>query len=421
MIVTIARMAIPAALVAYSAWSASEALPNVGARIEQAHWTARSWFDGKATAAIDSTWSDALPHRDFASGIVGAGRWLALGEGKEGVVPGRDGWLFTAEEARSMPEPLSASLARIAVLEETLKEMGVALTIVPLAGKADIYRDETRNPSMANDLEARYDDVLASLRAMGIDTVDSRTALVSEAEVSQVFYASDTHWTRDGAAAVARAIAADLPSGDTVFEPVETETVAFHGDLTKFITTENYATAIGLEEETARLFKAEAAAADNGADIFGSGDDLFAASALPTVLVGTSYSANPDWSFQESLKIAMQSDIVNYAEEGRGPVKPFLKMLADPAFRDAPPQRVIWEIPVRYLSDPSIWEPEEDQKDQAILAGGMLTDELARIEADAPTSLQTAETLQAASTDAAGQTGQLASLDLNNKGETHVD
>ncbi|ANT63727.1 hypothetical protein AYJ57_24965 (plasmid) [Salipiger sp. CCB-MM3] len=414
-------MAIPAALVAYSAWSAAQALPDVGSRIEQAHWTAKSWLDGEATAAIDSTWSDTLPHRDFASGIVGAGRWLALGEGKEGVVPGRDGWLFTAEEARSMPEPLSASLARIAVLKDTLNEMGVALTIVPLAGKADIYRDETGNLPMADDLKARYDDVLASLRAMGIDTVDSRTALVHEAKVEQVFYASDTHWTREGAAAVARAIAADLPQGETEFTPVETETIAFHGDLTKFITTADYADAVGLREETAHLFKAEAAGGADGADIFGSGDDLFAAAAMPTVLVGTSYSANPDWSFQESLKIALQSDIVNYAQEGRGPVKPFLKMLADPAFRDTPPKTVIWEIPVRYLSDPTIWEPEEAQKDQPILAGGMLTDDLARIEADVPVTLEANGILQAASLESERLTGHLAALNLNNKGETHVD
>ena len=35
-------------------------------------------------------------------------------------------------------------------------------------------------------------------------------------------------------------------------------------------------------------------------------------------LVGTSYSANPNWNFVGALKEALHSDVVNYAEDGHG-------------------------------------------------------------------------------------------------------
>ena len=58
---------------------------------------------GALTAEVDSTYRQSLPHRGPAIGMIGALRYLALGEGRKGVVAGRDGWLFTAEEIRPCP------------------------------------------------------------------------------------------------------------------------------------------------------------------------------------------------------------------------------------------------------------------------------------------------------------------------------
>lgn len=42
--------------------------------------------------------------------------------------------------------------------------------------------------------------------------------------------------------------------------------------------------------------------------------------------------------------------------QGQGPVKPMDTYLASDGFRDAPPKVVIWEIPLRYLTDPKLWD-----------------------------------------------------------------
>jgi alginate O-acetyltransferase complex protein AlgJ len=84
------------------------------------------------------------------------------------------------------------------------------------------------------------------------------------------------------------------------------------------------------------------------------GLDLFGDSGPPPlVLVGTSYSANPNWSFVEALKLSLSQDVINYAREGQGPVAP-MKILLQKMDRAAPPPVVIWEFPVRYLSDPAL-------------------------------------------------------------------
>ncbi|BBN52921.1 hypothetical protein TRE132_10460 [Pseudomonas chlororaphis subsp. aurantiaca] len=78
-------------------------------------------------------------------------------------------------------------------------------------------------------------------------------------------------------------------------------------------------------------------------------DALFADNEVPVALVGTSYSANPNWNFVGALKQALHSDVVSYAEDGHGPVLPMLSYLKSDAFKNSPPQVLIWEFPERYL------------------------------------------------------------------------
>jgi alginate O-acetyltransferase complex protein AlgJ len=88
---------------------------------------------------------------------------------------------------------------------------------------------------------------------------------------------------------------------------------------------------------------------------------LFANNDIPVALVGTSYSANPHWNFLGALQQSLKSDVVNYAEDGHGPILPMLKYLQTDAFKNSPPQVLIWEFPERYLpmkNDLSEFDPK---------------------------------------------------------------
>jgi alginate O-acetyltransferase complex protein AlgJ len=155
--------------------------------------------------------------------------------------------------------------------------------------------------------------------------------LKAKLDGQQVFLRTDTHWTPEGAQiaaeALAKTIAEKAPlSGEPqhfVTEPAEK--VTHKGDLRLFLPLDPLFE--NLMPKTEPLQKRNTVAAQDQA---GGDDALFANTEVPVALIGTSYSANPNWNFVGALKQALNSDVVNYAE-------------------DSPPQVLIWEFPERYL------------------------------------------------------------------------
>ncbi len=315
---------------------------------------------GGLTATLDSIYRKSLPHREPAIGMIGALRYLTVGEGRKGVLAGQDGWLFTTEEVRPPTDDLDQSLDRIARIRERLEVAGARLVIVPVPGKLDVHRSKA-DPETAQGIATLYDAFLAGLRLRDVPVLDARSALRGGAEAELAFFPSDTHWTPGGAEDVAQALAASglVPLGDTDFTISAGERIQFIGDLVSFVTTDDLAPMIGFTPETATPYTVSPLADGENLDIFGGTE------AGATILIGTSYSANPTFSFSEALKLALRRDVLNLAEEGRGPAHPMLDYLASPDFRDAPPELVIWEFPVRYLTDPALWSAQGPVKSGA--------------------------------------------------------
>ncbi|KJZ19330.1 alginate O-acetyltransferase AlgX-related protein [Loktanella sp. S4079] len=307
---------------------------------------------GEFTQEVDTLYRANLPHRDVAVGWVGAARYVLLNEGRDGVVPGEKGWLFSAEEFRNQDREaigFDATLAWMTEVQNTLSAMGTELVIVPLPAKLEIAQAHSGDADQAQRMIETYDMFTAALTANGFAMVDTRDALASAPDA---FFKTDTHWTTQGAQAVAQAVADSgvIAPGEEAFTVTPVDPVTFTGDLVSFVTSETLAPTVGLTQETVEPYIADLN--DTGADL--GGIDLFGNDGpMPITLVGTSYSANPNWSFVEALKISLSHDVLNYAKEGQGPVAPMHEYLEalDPA--EAPPV-VIWEFPVRYLSDPSL-------------------------------------------------------------------
>jgi alginate O-acetyltransferase complex protein AlgJ len=320
----------------------------------------RTVLTGALTAKLDSVYRQSLPHRDPAIGVMGALRYLAVGEGRKGVVTGSDGWLFTAEEIRPMTQDIAVPLAHIAEVRDRLAAVGATLVIVPVPGKLDVQVGHS-DAATAAGIATLYEAFLTGLAADGVAVLDARAALRAEAATDLAFFRTDTHWTPGGAAAVARALGKSglIAPGDVAFDVERAAEHGFTGDLVSYVTTEALAPLVGLSAEAATPYVANPEPEAGGLDIFAG------AGAGATLLIGTSYSANPTWSFAEALKLALHRDVLNLAVEGQGPARPMLDYLGSAAFRDAPPEVVIWEFPVRYLSDPAIWSPQAEVKSGA--------------------------------------------------------
>lgn len=364
------RYALPVLFLGYAAYANYEILADESVDFASIDGDV---IDGEAASQLGGLYAGALPHRSASVGLIGAARYELLSEGRDGVRVGNGGWLFTDEETDvASPDQMDAALDTITEVRDRLEKRGAKLVMIPVPAKLDIYRDHGGRPGVSKAMETQYHTFLSRLEKAGIPAVDTRPALEKEAEDAPVFLTTDTHWTPEGAKAVAARVAASglIDHGSAEFERHADRPETFMGDLVSFVTTDELAPWVGIGPERVTPYVAEPAGGAGGGSIFAGGGEDGGDDAPDAVLVGTSYSANTNWSFVPALKLALDRDILNLAEEGEGPVAPMRAMLADPAYEKAAPSTVIWEYPVRYLADPGTLEPDEDKN---LSAGGEKT------------------------------------------------
>ena len=343
--------ALPVLFLGYAVVANYEFVTGLGRDIAEMPKSATEYLNGEAAIQIDTYYKKIMPHRLPSIDVMGAARYLAFREGRPGVVVGDDGWLFSKEEfeatLKRTPE-LAEAAAGVAEVHELLAAKGIDLVVVPLPAKADIYREHVSYVAIPSDLERLYEDFRTVLDNAGIRNIETRAPLLDAKAEGQLFLTTDTHWTPLGAEVVADAVGEALGRRDTTYTIADTAPVPREGDLSKFIVTGGLAPLVGLGPETVVPREATAPPA--------ASTDIFGPSSMPFVLTGTSYSANPQWSFGESLKVSLGSDVLNLAEEGKGPVAPMRAFLESETLRDTPPEVVIWEFPVRYLGQTKLWD-----------------------------------------------------------------
>ena len=342
------RLILPVAFFGYGIW----ANLDIFTRSDDRFQATGSVIRGEVTEGLTRAYARAMPHREPAVAWIGAARYLLAGEGREGVLVGEDGWLFTEEEAVfASNDQIRRVVEEVQTAQERLAAVDARLVVVPVPAKADIQREEGPDERMALMMEVQHERFMGALREAGIEAADVRPALLEVAGAGQAFLRRDTHWTPTGATAVAEALAGTglVPLGSESFTRRDGPPVEVQGDLVSFVTSEPVAQRLGLGPERVTPFVAEASGLAT--------NDIFAAEApsIGTVLVGTSYSADDRWGFAAALSLALGRDVLNLAEKGQGPVRPMRALLADLLPAGDAPEYVIWEFPVRYLADPQIW------------------------------------------------------------------
>ncbi len=327
-------------------------------------WSLRSFIGfttSKETTVLNGHWTKALEtHYDEAFPIkrLGTNLWAALdykvfNEGRPGVVLGKDQWLYTDEEFDAVAngeQNEADNLALIQGVRDQLKKQGTQLVLAIIPAKTRLYPEhigDNRPATLHTDL---YQQFHAQVSQAGIFAPDLLAPLEIAKNNGQVFLRTDTHWTPMGAEVVAQQLGAaisrqtPLDGEPQTFITEAKATEPYKGDLTTFLPLDPLFS--NLLPKPDDLQQRSTNPAEPEAD---SGDALFADNQVAVGLVGTSYSANPNWNFAGALKQALHSDVVNYAEDGHGPILPMLKYLQTDAFKSSPPQVLIWEFPERYL------------------------------------------------------------------------
>ncbi len=297
---------------------------------------------GATAQTLESQFERALPIREFGINFWSAIRFAVFNSGDTGVVVGKDGWLFTAEEfyAPELGEVnFETNLKTISAVNQELSARGVKLVIAPIPAKARVRDDKlTIAPDAVH--QSVYGNFTSYLEHQQIEFVDTAARFTQDG--GDLFFKTDTHWLPEAAALAAQ----DLKNfasnvKDEQFSVINVSQKALQGDLLNFLSLDPWFDQIAPASEA--LITYDVVATTNEMD-------LFADIATPEVaLVGTSYSANSDWNFEGALKLALNEDVLNFATEGEGPIVPMLNFI-DGALPDLPTLRlVVWEIPERYL------------------------------------------------------------------------
>jgi alginate O-acetyltransferase complex protein AlgJ len=308
---------------------------------------------GEWSATYEAALNKNLPVRQVGVDTWGVLEYTLFKNGRDGVLVGNDGWLFTSEEFKNYPDgekAIEEKLELASLAQATLAEQGISLVVALIPSKARIYSEQLGRypfPSYNQNLYPTFTEQLGSRGITAVNLLEPLTAAKIEQDV---FLKTDTHWTPYGAEVVAKAIAKVvaennlLPSLNTAtFETIQTDKLTKHeGDLLNYLPLGVLQERIGPAFDEIAKSTTELLASDSSGGLFGS-------STIPVTLVGTSYSANPLWNFEGVLKEALGADVLNVANQGEGPVVPMREYLESDALKDAPPELVIWEIPERFL------------------------------------------------------------------------
>jgi alginate O-acetyltransferase complex protein AlgJ len=315
-------------------------------------------LQGEATRAFEAHYDAQFPARTLGINLWAAIDYVLFGEGRPGVVVGRQHWLYSDEEfalAADTPAVVERNLALIRWVRTQLVAHNVRLVVAVVPAKARVYPEflgERQPPRLQQDLHRRVHE---HLQAEGMTAPDLFAVLSAAKAQAPTFLRTDTHWTPWGAQQAAQALAAPTrralgPASSRLrqrYRSVSGAELDYPGDLFSFLPLDPYFA--GLLPPADRLLEQRTElVADAGA-----GGGLLDERPAPRVaLVGTSYSAHDRWNFAGALRQALGEDVANYAREGLGPYRPMLDYLAGPDFRRAPPRVLIWELPERYLALP---------------------------------------------------------------------
>jgi alginate O-acetyltransferase complex protein AlgJ len=311
-------------------------------------WTAdlsgKSVTNGAASHALETELDKNIPVRQPSIDAWGVLEYNLFKNGRTGVLVGQDGWLFTDEEfkrPKHFDAEIQGKLEYVSEVKKLLETNGTKLAVVVIPAKARIYAEHLgryKKPAYWNDV---YSSFVTNLKERGVITPNALSALEAAKTQGDLFLKTDTHFTPTGARVIAKSIAEAIKASSlsltaASFTEVPTTPLEHSGDLLKYIPMGNQQ-ASGPKPDTLTSSTVEGS----------GGGGLLGDAQLEVALVGTSYSANDKFGFPGSLKLELGSDLLNAAQEGKGPIVPMREYMK--TFKENPVKLVIWEIPERFL------------------------------------------------------------------------
>ncbi len=316
-----------------------DALPDI---------SAKTITNGQLTKEIDTQLQKKIPWRDVALGSWGIVSQAYFHSGFRGIFIGKNGWIFHRSEFEAVPDITyqeALKLYWIRQVQAFLAKHNVGLVMVIVPSKLRLYH-HVLDVAWPMDRQTVYPRFTESLELLNIPVVMAVEPL-EELKASGVnaFYKMDTHWSLEGARAVAfetaylaKKACPGLSYPSIRYGVEELPKTSHYGDLMKFLPMEKLQRFIKKPQTQIPSFA-----------LIPPGNSLFDDPETPIALVGTSFSAIEHFQFADSLRLAFQTEIINFAEDAHGPFEPMVRFLNETDWDHHHYQLVIWEMPERHI------------------------------------------------------------------------
>ncbi|MFG1421146.1 alginate O-acetyltransferase AlgX-related protein [Roseixanthobacter liquoris] len=313
------------------------------ARAAYAPLSASTLLNGHFTATFDRTFATGVPRSEALDGAVAGALYASIGDAGPQVRAGCANWLFLAEEmleVRGGDTFLSARVRLARKIAADLTKRGVALVLVPVPDKVDLARAQTCGLPVAEQARNR----LAAWRAYSNGGGLRQVTLTPDWPLPG-FLRTDTHWNAMGARFAAKRTAAVvnamLGAGTNPVTLAEGPVHPRPGDLMRLANLVRTADIFGPAPDETR---------DITASWKRAGGLLDDAPVPAIILAGSSYSLNS--GFLESLQAALAREVVQRSLAGGGFAGAILDLLDTHADLLQRTKLVVWEWPVRALTQP---------------------------------------------------------------------
>jgi alginate O-acetyltransferase complex protein AlgJ len=169
-------------------------------------------------------------HSAFAAPVRQQIAALATTAGSNGVVVGKDGWLFLQEElehlgssafygsevvkvSKATKPEFADPLPVIVDFNNQLKERGITLVFMPVPPKALIYPDMLPgnfSREMVKELSRPYEELYGKLAEQGVQVLDLIPLFNADRDTAQVYCKTDTHFSGQGLSVSADAVSKEV-------------------------------------------------------------------------------------------------------------------------------------------------------------------------------------------------------------------
>lgn len=302
---------------------------------------------GRTAAAVNHIMAHDLPMDASLRGAGGVLRWGVFGSGGPQVRVGCEGWLYLTEELRPWEGAAAAMAERaagLARLQRALAARGITLVIAVTPDKARVVPQHLCGAPLSAQARDRHAGFMALLAGEGVRPVEVLRPLQAMGEAA--WLRTDTHWSQDGAALVARLIgeatrgaALERPGG---FRDETAPARPVPGDLLRLMNLEHVPDPLRPAPDVVAVTRTVAPEAGGGL--------LDDAGAPQVVLLGSSYSVNGN--FHGALQQALGAPVANFAQAGGGFSGAAQRYFSSPAWRESPPRLIVWEVLERALGQP---------------------------------------------------------------------